>query len=366
MIESDESEDAVELEPEALELLADLRSRAQGCASIEGEHPAVVAAETSGAREPSAPPEAPAAPVRALFQGVSIKRTGQKPKRVIAVSGGKGGAGKTVLAVNLGIYLSTLGRTTLVVDADRSGAHLHTLIGVPPLLPSQASYRPELPALDIQTTSVPGLFFLSGGVAEGNAGQARPRTRRELFDALPMVDCDYMVLDLGAGIEPELIDAFLSADVALYVTVPEPAAVEGTYRFVRALYLRRLLRMASDEAQARELSGLADELGGLPVPRELAEALEADEHPLADAARKALLTQPLHFVVNQARVRADSSSWATACAARPGSGSACCSITSATSTTTTPSGPVCASASRCWSRARAPRPARTSRSWRAG
>jgi flagellar biosynthesis protein FlhG len=46
-------------------------------------------------------------------------------------------------------------------------------------------------------------------------------------------------------------------------------------------------------------------LGGLPVPRELAEALDTDEHPLAAEAHRALLTQPVHFVVNQTRVRAD-------------------------------------------------------------
>jgi flagellar biosynthesis protein FlhG len=255
------------------------------------------------AQDPAPNAAAPSSAGRA-FQGTELKRTGQRTKRVIAVSGSKGGAGKTVLTVNLGIYLSTLGRTTLVVDADRSGAHLHTLIGVPPVLPSQVAFQPVLPPLKIEPTSVPGLFFLNGGVAEGNAGQARPRTRKELFDALPAIDCDYVVLDLGAGIEPELVDAFLAADVALYVTVPEPAAVEGTYRFVRAWYLRRLLALAEGAERRQELSGLADELGGLPVPRELAEALEVDEHPLAGEARRTL-AQPLHFVVNQARVRAD-------------------------------------------------------------
>jgi flagellar biosynthesis protein FlhG len=245
------------------------------------------------------------ADARYAFGGVALKRTGQRPMRVIAISGAKGGAGKTVLAVNLGIYLSTLGRTTLVVDADRSGAHLHTLLGVPPLLPSQAAYHVDLPVLSVEATSVQGLYFMNGQIADGNAGQVRPRTRGELFDALRHIDCDYLVLDLGAGIEDEMLDAYLAADIALYVTVPEPASVESTYRFLRALYLRRLLARADGDAQRAELIGLAQELGGLPVPRELAEALDTDEHPLAAEAHRALLTQPVHFVVNQTRVRAD-------------------------------------------------------------
>ncbi|MEY4511422.1 MAG: hypothetical protein RLZZ450_3544 [Pseudomonadota bacterium] len=234
-----------------------------------------------------------------------LKRTGSKPRRTIAISGAKGGAGKTVIACNLAIYMSTLGRTTLVVDADRSGAHLHTLLGVPPRLPAQGKMPAASRPLEIEASEVPGLYFLQGGVADGHAGQATSRTRRELFEALATVDCDFLVLDLGAGIDTELLDVYLAADLALYVTIPEPPAVEGSYRFVRALYLRALANAAATPTDRAGLFALADELGGLPVPRELASALEADEHPLAGAARELLVHQEVHFVVNQSRVRTD-------------------------------------------------------------
>lgn len=247
----------------------------------------------------------PNPPVERAIVGVPLQRTGPRPKRVIAVSGAKGGAGKTVIASNLAIYLASLGRTTVVVDADRAGAHLHTLLGVPPVLPSQIHGAPQLKPLQVDPTSVAGMYFVDGGLAEGNAGQTRPRTRNELFSALPEVDCDYMVLDLGAGIETELLDAFLAADIALYVTVPEPAAVEGSYRFMRALFLRRVALSAPDAEQRAELMALAQDLGGMPAPRELVEALEADEHPLSSVARHWLKRFELHLVVNQTRVRAD-------------------------------------------------------------
>ena len=259
---------------------------------------------------------APAARARASHQGPVLKRTGSKPRRTVAISGAKGGAGKTVVACNLAIYMSTLGRTTLVVDADRSGAHLHTLLGVPPRLPAQGrssssqgrakELHGELARpLEVEATDVPGLFFMEGGVADGHGGHTVSRTRRELFDALATIDCDYLVLDLGAGVDGELLDVYLAADLALYVTIPEPPAVEGTYRFVRALFLRGLARMAASNEDRASLFALADELGGLPVPRELAEALAADEHPLAFAAHSLLATHEVHFVVNQSRVRTD-------------------------------------------------------------
>ena len=234
------------------------------------------------------PPTPPMGELRS-FAGAVLHRTGEKPRRAIAVSGAKGGPGKSVAACNLAIYLSTLGRTTLLVDADRSGAHLHTLLGVAPQLPTQRLTAPE-GAPHIVGTQVPGLYFLHGCVDEGR-GEGPSHTRTSLFSLLAEVDCDYLVLDLGAGIESDLLDVYLDADLALYVMLPEPPAVEGTYRFVRALFLRSLVRAAPDVAARESLLVLAGELGGLPVPRELFEALESDAHPLAAEAQALLLTQ---------------------------------------------------------------------------
>jgi flagellar biosynthesis protein FlhG len=241
----------------------------------------------------------------ALFSGASVRRTSQKPRRVIAVSGAKGGAGKSVIASNLAIYLASLGRSTVIVDADLSGAHLHTLLGLPPLLPSQASSVADLGPLEVVPTSVPGMFFINGGLAQGHPGQIRPRERKELFEALEQLDCDYMVLDLGAGIDAELLESFRRADVGLYVILPEPAAAEGSYRFVRALFLHTLMNLATDAEQRVELARLAEELGGFPVPRELVETLEADHHELAKTARELFGHFEVHFVVNQTRLRDD-------------------------------------------------------------
>ncbi|MDB4972663.1 MAG: Flagellar synthesis regulator FleN [Myxococcaceae bacterium] len=264
------------------------------------------ASPTSGAQAADVELDrAPAEFASSPRKGPVLKRTGSKARRTVAISGAKGGAGKTVVACNLAIYMSTLGRTTLVVDADRSGAHLHTLLGVPPRLPAQGRAPAAARPLEIEATDVPGLFFMQGGVADGHAGQTPSRTRRELFEALATIDCDYLVLDLGAGIDAELLDLYLAADVALYVTIPEPPAVEGTYRFVRALFLRALAQRAGTPGERAQLFALADELGGLPVPRELAEALAADEHPLAETALGLLTSHEVHFVVNQSRVRTD-------------------------------------------------------------
>ena len=53
-------------------------------------------------------------------------------RRTIAVGGGRGGVGKSVLAVNLGVYVAQLGRSVLLIDADPAGAALHTVLGIEP------------------------------------------------------------------------------------------------------------------------------------------------------------------------------------------------------------------------------------------
>src|SRR4051812_50097857 len=60
-------------------------------------------------------------------------------RRTIAVGGGRGGVGKSVLAANLGVYVAQLGRSVLLIDADPAGAALHTVLGID--LPNTAATR---------------------------------------------------------------------------------------------------------------------------------------------------------------------------------------------------------------------------------
>src|SRR5688500_484243 len=75
----------------------------------------------SGGTAPLGPGGAPLGPGGAPPLGV---------KHVIAVGGGRGGAGKSIVAVNLAVYLAQLGRKVLLIDADPSGAELHTVLGL--------------------------------------------------------------------------------------------------------------------------------------------------------------------------------------------------------------------------------------------
>src|SRR5215216_8158008 len=81
-------------------------------------------------------------------------------KHVIAVAGGRGGVGKSVVAVNLAVYLAQLGRKVLLIDSDPSGAELHTALGLGQPAPPPRSDDAEEEDLTAVPTQVPWLSLV--------------------------------------------------------------------------------------------------------------------------------------------------------------------------------------------------------------
>jgi flagellar biosynthesis protein FlhG len=190
----------------------------------------------------------------------------RRARRIIAVGGGKGGAGKSLLAANVGIFLATIGKRVVLLDADLGGANLHTFVGVerPPL-----SLEPV-----VVETAVPGLGLVSG---EG------PSQKLRLLEEVQRLDVEYLIVDLGPGSGSTAIDFFLHADVGVLVVVPEPTSVESTFRFIKSAFARRLRQ-----------HGL--EVDGVPAPLDL-----LPSEPILEQ----MATFRPCVVVNQVRTRSD-------------------------------------------------------------
>ena len=231
-----------------------------------------------------------------------------RPQRLIAVAGAKGGVGKTIFTANLALYLATIGRKVVVVDADAEGANLHTCLGVDRVLPSVVAPMGSWEVrngLALVETPVPGLSLLHGGVDEPVHGQATRTNRARLLSHLRELDAEYVVVDVGAGTQDAVIDTWLSADLSVFLTVPEPTAIDGTYRFIRTAFARHLKRAAKDRAtRARLVSRLRDQ-GNAPAPLDLARRLEAAGDPLSDLVRETIDGFSFRLVLNQCRLRAD-------------------------------------------------------------
>lgn len=241
---------------------------------------------------------------------LSERPTSSRPLRILSVSGAKGGVGKSVLASNLAVYLASIGRRVVLADADVGGANLHTILGVGRPLPSRPRETLEEdgekePRPTLLATPVPGLRLYHAGLDEPASGESRRMRRAQLEQRLRSLDTDYVVVDLGGGTSSTLLDFHLRADLSVFVTLPEPTAIENTYRFIRHAFMRYLRAQVQDVETRRALMRKARELAGAPPPLDLWRRLEDDGDPLADAVREWMENFAPSVILNQTRLRAD-------------------------------------------------------------
>ncbi len=227
-------------------------------------------------------------------------------RRLLAVGGGRGGVGKSLVAQNLAVYLAQLGKTVTLVDCDPTGANLHTQFGLSALARSIDGNSEDLSKLTV-TTSVPGLSILPAPHDALEAPlQLRAGRKTRWLSRLRAIPADYLVVDVGPGHSSLAVDLMLAADIGICVTVPEPPAIEATYRFVRAAFRRRLRRaLVKDRFRLGLVERAAKEIGRLPSPLELVKVLWKTDRSLAELAWAEAHRTHFYLAVNQTRVRTD-------------------------------------------------------------
>jgi flagellar biosynthesis protein FlhG len=179
---------------------------------------------------------------------------------VIAITSGKGGVGKSNVAVNLAIQLSSAGRDVVLLDADLGLANADVLCNVD--LPFNLSHviarKKELADVLCKT---PGGFRLIGG-ASGLARMAdlSDYDRQRLISALGELESqtDIILIDTGAGISPNVLSFTRAADHVLIVTTPEPTAITDAYAVVKVIS-RGSTGLAARDGGDRRLSLLVNQ-----------------------------------------------------------------------------------------------------------
>ncbi len=233
----------------------------------------------------------------------------QAVRRIIAVGGGRGGVGKSVLAQSLAVYFAQLGKPVVLVDADPTGSNLHAHFGLSAASgePSLANEAPGAISAALVSTSIPWLKILPAPHDSVDPPLAlRAGRKARWLSRLRALPVDYLVIDVGPGHGQLAVDLMLAADIAIAVTVPEPPAIETTYRFLRAAFVRRLRRaLATDRFRLGLLERALEAMAKLPAPIELVRTLAKMDRQLAEQAWSEVQRMRFHLVVNQTRVRTD-------------------------------------------------------------
>jgi len=155
----------------------------------------------------------------------------------VLVTGGKGGVGKTTLAVNLAVELQRSGLRTLVVDLDLGLANMNLLLD----LPAGSHIEDALAGrCSLESCVVPaagGVHVLPASSGSENMGQADDGRTEELMGGLARLSESYDIIigDSAAGIGPDVLGFARSADRVLVVTTPEVPALSDAYGLIKAL-----------------------------------------------------------------------------------------------------------------------------------
>jgi len=203
--------------------------------------------------------------------------------QILPIASGKGGVGKSLIAANLAIALGQAGKRTVLVDLDLGGSNLHLMLGIRspgggigPFL-GKGRMRFEDAILD---TDYPNLRFVPGdaeipGLANLAAGQ-----KRKLINRIAKLEAEFVVLDLGAGTNYNIVDFFLMGAHGIIVTTPTPTAIVNAYLFLKNAVFRLMHNAFPPKSPAanylNELRKDSVSLSRLSVPALLAELGKLD------------------------------------------------------------------------------------------
>lgn len=161
--------------------------------------------------------------------------------RVIAITSGKGGVGKSMIALNLSLALCALGKRVLLLDADTNLGNLDLLLGLAPKFRLGHVLRGERSIEEVLVSPAPRLELLPGSSGDLNYPHTNPDAQQALIAGLKSLEdrSDYVIIDTAAGLSREIVGYAIHADEAVVVTTPEPTAVMDAYAMIKVVHLTK-------------------------------------------------------------------------------------------------------------------------------
>lgn len=158
--------------------------------------------------------------------------------RVLTVTSGKGGVGKSNLAVNLAIQLRKFGKRVIIFDADIGLANVEVMFGaIPKYNLSDMIYKGKA-LREIVSEGPMGIGFISGGSGIAGLNHLTAEQIDRLVVELEQLDelADVIIIDTGAGVSDSVLKFLVSSPEVLLVTTPEPSSITDSYSLLKILY----------------------------------------------------------------------------------------------------------------------------------
>lgn len=183
--------------------------------------------------------------------------------RTIAVTGGKGGVGKTNVATNLAIAMAQLGKRVGILDADLGLANVDVMLHVNPRYTLKHVVTGEKKIEDIIVKGPLGISVIAGSSGIKTMADLPVQIHKKLIGELHRLNnlIDILIIDTPAGIGNNVLSFVLAADEILAVTIPDPMAYTDAYALIKVVsrwrqdaQINLLINMVRTAAQAREVA----------------------------------------------------------------------------------------------------------------
>ncbi|MFD2613022.1 MinD/ParA family protein [Paenibacillus gansuensis] len=199
--------------------------------------------------------------------------------KIITVTSGKGGVGKSNFTLNFALTLQSKGYQVLIFDADIGLANIDVLMGVSSKYSLYHLLKRERTIQEIIHTAPGGLQFIAGGSGFNDLLRL---TEEELDFFASQVELlngtvDYILFDTGAGLSKETLKFIVAADEAIVVTTPEPTSITDAYAIIKMVHslghkvkYRLVINRVSDFKEGKhtadKISMVAEQFLGLNIP----------------------------------------------------------------------------------------------------
>lgn len=161
--------------------------------------------------------------------------------RVVAVTSGKGGVGKSNLSVNLAACLRKAGKRVIIFDADFGLANIEIMFGAMPKYNLSDVIYHGKSIQEIITQGPLEIGFISGGSGIVSLNGLQPEQIKYLVKSINELNnlADYIIIDTGAGISEQVLEFVMTSPEIILVTTPEPTSLTDSYSLLKTLFKKK-------------------------------------------------------------------------------------------------------------------------------